>query len=239
MTDSLVPSALVLRDFVVKPTPGRREAHKQAVRAGLLDAATRLFGQQGYEATTVRQIADTAKVTERTFYRYFDGKEGLLAQDALAWMNALSDAIRARPPDERPFPAVRHAMLETARGSGRTSAAPVLWQLTAGQRPLETLRRAAPRPLRRLEQSIAAAVLARTPSEPAGLPSGPDSATPNRAALDEPAEYEAQLLARVAVAVLRTAVIRHRQLEADPETQSPGIVGLLDDAFAALTGLAH
>src|SRR5690242_16988013 len=51
---------------------GRREAGKQARRAALTAAAHRLFAEHGYEATTVRDIAAAAGLTERTFYRYFD-----------------------------------------------------------------------------------------------------------------------------------------------------------------------
>jgi AcrR family transcriptional regulator len=39
----------------------------------------RLFGGLGYDATTVGDIARAADVTQRTFYRYFDGKEDLIA----------------------------------------------------------------------------------------------------------------------------------------------------------------
>ena len=58
---------------------GRRETKKLAVRAAVERAARQLFAEHGYEATSVRQIADAAGVAERTFYRYFDGKEGLIA----------------------------------------------------------------------------------------------------------------------------------------------------------------
>ena len=57
---------------MAEPT-GRREANKQATRAALRSAAKQLFASQGFERTTVRDIARLANVTERTFYRYFDG----------------------------------------------------------------------------------------------------------------------------------------------------------------------
>jgi len=45
--------------------------------AAILQAATRLFGEKGYEATRTAEIAAEAKVTERTLFRYFPSKEKL------------------------------------------------------------------------------------------------------------------------------------------------------------------
>ena len=89
---------------------GRREANKQATRAALTAAAKRLFAERGYEATTVADIASAANVTHRTFYRYFDGKEDLIAGEWRAWLAVLQEAITARPPAEPPLTALRHAM---------------------------------------------------------------------------------------------------------------------------------
>ena len=45
--------------------------------AAILQAATKLFGEKGYEATRTADIAAAAKVTERTLFRYFPSKEKL------------------------------------------------------------------------------------------------------------------------------------------------------------------
>ena len=50
-------------------------------RATLLAAAFELFARQGYEQTTVAQIAAAAGVTEMTFYRHFGSKVQLLIDD--------------------------------------------------------------------------------------------------------------------------------------------------------------
>ena len=207
---------------------GRREARKLATRNALREAAARLFKEQGYEATTVGQIVRAAHVGERTFYRYFDGKEDLLAEQALAWIDILCDAIRQRPAEESPYVAVARAMLAVARQAAADTGPAGLWIITERQQPLALLRRAAPRPLRRLEDSIAGAVRDRPGTAP-----GPASPSPGAS---DP-QFQAQLLARVAVAALRTAVIRHRQLQAHGGTQSPGIERLLRDAFTTLTNL--
>ena len=214
---------------MVTSAPGRRETNKLATRTALCQAAARLVAEQGYEATTVRQIAHAAQVGERTFYRYFDGKDDLLAQDALAWIDALHDAIAGRPVTETPYQAVTRALAEVAdqitTGNGSAGA----WLLAGPAQPLAVLRRAAPRPLRRLERSIAAAALPRF------APAGAEDTVQERPAV-LPAEIRAQLLARVATAALRTAVGYHRELTA-AGASSPGVAALLDESFAQVGSL--
>src|ERR1700733_4180752 len=48
----------------------------------LREAARELFGEQGFEATSAVQIAKRARVTTRTFFRYFPDKEEVLFADA-------------------------------------------------------------------------------------------------------------------------------------------------------------
>jgi AcrR family transcriptional regulator len=55
----------------------RRPYDAQASRSALVDAATALFDDRGYEATTIRQIGERAGVDAALIARYFGGKEGL------------------------------------------------------------------------------------------------------------------------------------------------------------------
>ena len=57
--------------------PGRSEKGR-AREALLYDTALRLFAEQGYEATTLRQIAKAADVSPGLMYRYFDGKQAVV-----------------------------------------------------------------------------------------------------------------------------------------------------------------
>jgi AcrR family transcriptional regulator len=89
-----------------------RERKKQRTREALLRTALELFTTQGYEHTTVDDIADAVDVSQRTFFRYFAGKEeAALALQEMTVAHFL-DAVRARPPHEAPMEALRQAVLE-------------------------------------------------------------------------------------------------------------------------------
>lgn len=92
--------------------PGLRARKKQRTHDALLRAALELFTTQGYEATTVDEIAEAVDVSQRTFFRYFAGKE----EAALAVIDLTQEhflaAVRARPADEAPLEAMRNAVLE-------------------------------------------------------------------------------------------------------------------------------
>ncbi len=55
-----------------------REAAAQLTRQRILDAAARLFTESGYSATSVRSIAHSAGVAEKTVYLQFDTKPAIL-----------------------------------------------------------------------------------------------------------------------------------------------------------------
>lgn len=203
---------------------GRREASKLATRTALLSAAERLFAERGYAATTVRDIASAAQVTERTFYRYFDGKEGLIADTHLSWLEVLRDAILARPASEDPVAAVRHAMLSVRQQADAGAGPAPLW-LFSERHGQAGLQRPGPRPLLRLEAAIVDAVGSRLRSaRPAGA--GPAAGSAD--------EFRAQVIGRVCVAALRSAIIRRRELQARGDGQVPGLGQLIDEAFAVI-----
>jgi AcrR family transcriptional regulator len=56
----------------------RRSTKAEQTRAGIVDAAMRLFREGGYDATTMRAIADEAGVSLGSTYYYFSGKEELV-----------------------------------------------------------------------------------------------------------------------------------------------------------------
>jgi AcrR family transcriptional regulator len=95
--------------------PGRRERKKQATRRALADAALRLFEKQGFDATTVEQIANAVDVSARTFHRYFERKEDVLFADHAARIERFRQLLAERPVDEAPLRSVRLALLVSTR----------------------------------------------------------------------------------------------------------------------------
>ncbi|KDN21792.1 TetR family transcriptional regulator [Amycolatopsis rifamycinica] len=69
-------------------------------------SAMELFEEQGFEATTAVQIAERARVTTRTFFRYFPDKEEILFADADLLSTALVQKLRETPDLEKPLRAV-------------------------------------------------------------------------------------------------------------------------------------
>lgn len=63
------------------PPLGLRERKKIKLRRSVQREALRLFAEQGYEDTTVDQIADAADISTTTFYRYFPTKEDVVLDD--------------------------------------------------------------------------------------------------------------------------------------------------------------
>jgi AcrR family transcriptional regulator len=92
------------------PRPGLRERKKAKTRAAIQEQALRLFGEQGYEATTVEEIADAAEVSPSTFFRYFPTKEDVVLYDALD--PVLLEAFAAQPAELSPVAAFRATMRE-------------------------------------------------------------------------------------------------------------------------------
>jgi AcrR family transcriptional regulator len=89
---------------------GLRERKKARTRASLREHALRLFREQGYQATTVEQIAAAAEVSPSTFFRYFPTKEDVVLQDDMDIR--VLQAFDRQPPDLPPIPAIRAAMRE-------------------------------------------------------------------------------------------------------------------------------
>ncbi|MEC3913161.1 TetR/AcrR family transcriptional regulator [Nocardia sp. CDC160] len=77
--------------------PSLRERKKEQTRARIIDVALRLCDEQGFDATTVEQIADTADVSPRTVNRYFESKEDIVIAPITDWARAHAEALREQP----------------------------------------------------------------------------------------------------------------------------------------------
>jgi len=89
---------------------GLRERKKARTREALLDAAMERFSRQGFDGTTVEEIAEACEVSPRTFFRYFPTKEDVLFADGEVRRERLLAVIAERPVDEGAFGALRAAM---------------------------------------------------------------------------------------------------------------------------------
>lgn len=95
--------ALPLEDEL--PALGRRERKKRETRIALHHAALKLFAEKGFQETRISEIADAADVSESTFFRYFDNKEGVALEGFRQGAEAIVAAIRKRPISESPIDA--------------------------------------------------------------------------------------------------------------------------------------
>jgi AcrR family transcriptional regulator len=107
--------------------PGLRERKKIKTRATIREAAYRLIAEQGYDATTIEQIADAAEVSPSTVSRYFPAKEDILLTDDQAPL-ARHDLL-ARPADEPLFETLRAVLGEVMTGG--TAEQPEITKLRA------------------------------------------------------------------------------------------------------------
>ncbi|WP_406638950.1 TetR/AcrR family transcriptional regulator [Amycolatopsis sp. WGS_07] len=82
----------------------------------LVVAAVDLFTEQGYDATTVAQIAERAGVTKSTFFRHFSDKRELLVAGQETLSRLLAEGIAEAPDSCSPLEAVA-AGLERASGA--------------------------------------------------------------------------------------------------------------------------
>lgn len=99
------------------PAPGLRELKKQRTRATLIDMAIQLCIEQGYESTTVEQIAAAAEVAPRTFSRYFSGKEAVIVAILDEVADDVASCFGRQPLDITHYEALARAHLETFRSA--------------------------------------------------------------------------------------------------------------------------
>lgn len=91
---------------------GLRELKAERTRSALVRAATELFLAQGYDETTMEQVAERAEVGASTLYRYFPTKD-LLLLDWLVQAIDIGARLAQRPDDEPLEVALRAAVLDS------------------------------------------------------------------------------------------------------------------------------
>jgi AcrR family transcriptional regulator len=84
-----------------------RERTRKAVQTELTTVAQDLFVSQGYDGTTVDQIAAAAGMSKRTFFRYFPSKDDLVIGKYDLFGDRMADALDVRPADEPVWESLR------------------------------------------------------------------------------------------------------------------------------------
>ncbi|GHH63895.1 TetR family transcriptional regulator [Kitasatospora indigofera] len=197
---------------------GLRERKKQRTRDALVEAAHRLFLQQGFGHTTVDEIAAAVDVSQRTFFRYFANKDEV----ALAVMADAEDyfieCLRGRPAGESPLQALRASIVQCWRdlassrhdGPSGVTAALELMQMIEDT---PTLLAAHLRRITEQEQVVAGLLAAREGLDPA-------------------VDLRPKVMAAVFGGVLRSA---HLAWSAQPEDSGPdGMIELIERHFDQL-----
>jgi AcrR family transcriptional regulator len=87
-------------------------------RDRLVLAAVDLFTEQGYDATTVAQIAERAGVTKSTFFRHFPDKRELLVAGQEVLSRLLAEGIAETPATASPLDAIRAGLERASSAMG-------------------------------------------------------------------------------------------------------------------------
>src|SRR2546429_4723353 len=87
-----------------------RERKKRLAQATIEETALRLFRQQGYEQTSIQDIADAVMMSSRTFFRYFASKEEVLFEPMRAVLRDGLRFLKRVAPMASPHAALRATM---------------------------------------------------------------------------------------------------------------------------------
>lgn len=88
--------------------PGLRERKKLKTRESIQREAMRLFKKNGYDGTTIEDIAEAAEISPSTFFNYFPSKEDVVLYDA--YDPILASIVLDRPAGEPFSISLRHAL---------------------------------------------------------------------------------------------------------------------------------
>lgn len=93
-----------------KEQEGLRTQKQRRTRERIVEAALALFLEHGYEATTIDAIAEAADIARRTFFHYFDSKDGIIVALQGDAEDAFRRALAAVPTHFRPVEAIHAAL---------------------------------------------------------------------------------------------------------------------------------
>ena len=88
----------------------------RAKHKAILDAAGAIFAKQGYEETTIAQIASAAGVAVGTVYLYFHNKRDIYTALSLEWVSAIAKVIQDPRILDLPIEQIPRAMIAILKG---------------------------------------------------------------------------------------------------------------------------
>ncbi|WP_245159270.1 TetR/AcrR family transcriptional regulator [Blastococcus sp. TF02A-35] len=145
---------------------GIRERRRQQTRARIVDAATDLFAERGFDAVSVVEIAQRAGVVEKTVFNHFPVKEGLVFDADPPMRAALLDAVRRRPAGESVAAAAGSFVVAAVSLLGTPEAADGVAQMARVIRGSRTLLTREREILGELTDSLAALIAEETGARP-------------------------------------------------------------------------
>jgi AcrR family transcriptional regulator len=92
----------------------RREREKEEVRGRILDVARELFARDGYEAVTMRKIAEAIEYSPTAIYLHFKDKESLVRELCTTDFDSLADAFQRIAREKDPLERLRKVGLAYA-----------------------------------------------------------------------------------------------------------------------------
>jgi AcrR family transcriptional regulator len=182
----------------------RKRRTAEAIVAGALE----LFEARGFDGTTIDQIAASAEISRRTFFRYFADKEELFFAEDERLLEVIDETLDGAPPDEPLLDLARRATRALAAHSVADPERRLARERLIAATPALQARRMAK--TLRWEQAIAARLVARGA-----------------------AEQEALLVPKLALACFQTAYERWVR---DPLLDLPALVDDSFAALAGLAG---
>ncbi|WP_045693939.1 TetR/AcrR family transcriptional regulator [Streptomyces rubellomurinus] len=187
------PAATDAASTADTPAPKLRELNKRRTREAISDAATRLFIDQGFDRTTIAEVAAAAGVAKMTVTNHFPRKEDLLLDLHEELAGRLARTVADRAPDESALASLRRDCLAALdRHDARLGFAGQAFARTVADSPALLARL---RELHEQGEAALAEALTRALTE-ADRPAPADDAT-------APVDFESRVAAALLAAVDR------------------------------------
>ncbi|MEV8325529.1 helix-turn-helix domain-containing protein [Kitasatospora sp. NPDC056731] len=184
-------------------TPTLRELNKRRTREAISHAATRLFIEQGFDRTTIAEVATAAGVAKMTVTNHFPRKEDLLLDLHEEIVGRLARAVAERAPGESALAALRRDCLAGLdRHDPRLGFSGPAFARTVADSPALVAR------IRELheqsETALAEALAGATRPTTTGTPPGASPDAPGGTPAGPPVDFESRVAAGLLAAVDRT-----------------------------------